>query len=733
MAKYLKFHIGKNDKKYSEKYTNRITDKNPDNKARFYRFIIPLPINISKSGYGYVFYGDDQLHQSNYDKSIDYIPYNDENFEKPSKSVRVVSSYRPDGSEIYETIRMSPFHINQCAKGYVKEFARSRYEEMRKSVNHEQLVDNSVAYEPAQVVQNLVNINVGASHDATLDELGALSVQSRTKFTVTDKSETTNQERKFQRLHDIQTKFGTEEAVTPSNGANVYANLEEMNKSIKQIAADNVKEFDKVIESYSKLTEWAQQNNATLSFKTSPVAPAISTDPAITMKAYATEIKKWRKEFSDEITSLKEQGYDVPDDLYKMPKTYGSKNHYVAMAEFNSARGVTPYNENGLLVNSSTRGTYMASVCGKYGLSENETKMLESGESVVFTDIPDSSSSSKLRTYVGKLRPITATTKKHLGKVTFDGYTANDFTHEIALEEIRKTDPRFADVEHNERYRMNKEFYDRDLSRTAIERKAKTTPTRHVNMPETKAASLPTMKLRGNTITHGKFDENSLERRLRSYHKLRTQPATETGKKLGFETAWDEKRFFDSFTALQMLSGGSGIRSNKQKVKLLERAANNNFEGIAVDTANTKILNSFDKPWKEMMEQAKLRQTEPSPAGAAKGLVSAWEEKIVEDYEKLTNSTYDRTMPTEDVRRIFTRYYRLEETLEIRKTGQLISEQDVGTDKDKYAQLSVSGFYKYASDNGITKGYKNRREERIAESLPVEHLVDDLDDIPDFT
>lgn len=726
---YLK--LDTKTKKLNKNYTAKVNDG-----FNYFVYSIPVSKTISKSGFAYATFPEYLIKGSFYDNNSDIVNYNADNraFYRPM-NVGVVTGYDENHKPIFSSIKMSPADIKAKLLDQTYQSAPERKQALQ---NAEKSFSPAVKKaiidrEMSPVVMHKVEPDYDKVHHE------GNKMVSATRFVVKDKSETASVEKAVKDVATL-TTFGVKEASKPSNIGAEYASYEDMVIDVRKKKDENIKEFNKIIESYEKITDWAAENKITLamSFRGTPEAPPIDKDDAVTLKAYADAIKDWRKIFSDEVTSLKSKGYDVPQELYKAAKPRTHESAYMGMAEFNAARNAKAYTENALIVHSSSKATYLASAFGKYAISEREAKLLENGESVVFADVPVSG--TLMKHYIGKLEPIEPAQIQDLTKkkIPLEGHKASDLTHCLVLEEISMTDPRFADVEHNERYRMNQDSYDMNIARASyssdIIRSTVPKESSHSRgqLESPRALAMPTTKLKSNKLTNSKFSENTFERRLEAYNVLRQEPATETGKKLGFETAWDENRFFDSFSMLQVLSGGSRIRSQKAKLELLDKAVKGDFSGIGVDTTNTKILASFDKPWQDMMKQAQMRQQEPTPAGVSKGYKNAWEEKVASDYETLTQTSFDRTMVTEDIRKTLARYYRLQETMDVRQNG-LVTAANVGTDKDKYAKLSVSGLYKPASAAGVAKGYNNRWEERIAESIPADDLTDGLDDIPDFT
>jgi len=746
--------------KPNEKYSAKV-NRSRGTDVKYYNVRARVPKDVSANGWAYLTVPDYRIEPSQFSNRDKVSIINYHGSTDFYQSTITVSFKMPDNAPTaFRHGQMSPWRLSNIVRGQdtSREYIVVAHELENVSTPKIRSIDE-FAKSPLTVEQQVdqdytnykkrINLDIdpivahALSKDDLKNEHEGTKIHAAPHFKVGVKDVTKIEDVSIEKPEKsiTYTKYGVTESRAPVQLGSEYKTAEQMKKRIHNTAEAAVKEFDKVVDYYVKFNDWAMNNNVPTSIKTVPTPPLRGSSDEDTLSVFKKSIEHWNNRFSDEIASLRDQGYDVPQEFYSIRATVNKDNEYTKMVQFNAMRGVTYFTDNGLTVNSSKNATYMANVAGRYGVSKHEAGLLESGDYVVFAGIPLPSASHKLAHYVGTLAPISAEQRNKLSKNQFDGYEASDLTHYIKLEEIDITDPRFADVERNERYATNKGNYDRQIARVKnnfdVEKPIRNTGASIIREePKTTHKSPePTLRIKGDNMFSQDFVTNSFARRKETYLKLRTEPASDFGHQLGFETAWDEKRFFDSFSMLQVLSDGKSITSHKAKLQLLEKSKDGSRDLVGFDKKNTQIYDRFEADWKGMMEQADLRQRLPSPEAVSKGIQNAWEEKVMKNYEAIVGKTYDGGIIPEDDRKVFARYYRLQETLDIRKNG-LISKEDVGTSKDKYALLTVSGFYDKASNSGLVyenRSVGNKWEDCKVTDMSIKDVIEEYDDIPDFT
>lgn len=369
---------------------------------------------------------------------------------------------------------------------------------------------------------------------------------------------------------------------------------------------------------------------------------------------------------------LKEHGYinevsaSSDDDL----KPISEKNPIDA---FNHIRGITVEDLAQRKFHTNGNKTYVASF-ESYGFSEKELSLLDNNDYIILSDIPVKNSRGNIdyyTHYLCRLEPLDVDTKA---------------THYLVAQEIDILDERFADEVHNERYHYNKSNYDRTIQAlavgkaTSIYSKSKISKgkefteedvykTRAPRSKEQPVRRVKAMKTQGVAY-------NSYDRLQAAYVALRQQKPSEYGKKLGFETAYDEKRF---------MSDKSYLKTYMDKLQnALEYHRNANIEA-SIDSLESAL--EYNKSlFEELNEQETLRQVEPSPEAAERGCKSAYEERIMNKYDELMASSYEND---ENTKKILWQMQRLQDAIDIRSNGFEAYAESVSKGEDRYSELGV--------------------------------------------
>ena len=409
------------------------------------------------------------------------------------------------------------------------------------------------------------------------------------------------------------------------------------------------------------------------------MAPHTLEDIAKTTKSLLEKSKRYRHKanaYSKYIHScrevLKEYGYinevsaSSDDDL----KPISERNPIDA---FNHIRGINVEDVSQKRFHTNGNKTYVASF-DSYGFSEKELSLLDNNDYIILSDIPVKNSRGNIdyyTHYLCRLEPLDVDAKA---------------THYLFAQEIDILDERFADEVHNERYHYNKSNYDRTIQAlavgkaTSIYSKSKISKgkefteedvykTRAPRSKEQPVRRMKAMKTQGVAY-------NSYDRLQAAYVALRQQEPSEYGKKLGFETAYDEKRF---------MSDKSYLKTYMDRLQnALEYHRNANIEA-SVDSLESAL--AYNKSlFEELNEQEALRQVEPSPEAAERGCKSAYEERIMNKYDELIASSYEHD---ENTKKILWQMQRLQDAIDIRRDGFEAYAESVSKGEDRYSELGV--------------------------------------------
>lgn len=491
-----------------------------------------------------------------------------------------------------------------------------------------------------------------------------------------------------------------------------YENRETLMADVNKVLKHNRKVFAQISPYLDKLREWAMENDIGLSFIPSdnPSDENFKANNKLELlKVYAKTIDSWRGLVNKEFKRLKENNVEIPKDFFwkeyvDSKKGYGSVEGFLSMENFNKQRGLSVYDNNKhLICREHDDFKYVASVLHQYAFSEKEMSLLESGQSVILTDVPCN----------GEVKYMHYSCTLVLAE---EGSPAQKcgLTHVCRLVPIDLSDERFTNVDLNERYRMNSSHYNEIVrnhrlnsvpnvehedvmdSESIVMRKTRSASK------EPRAEELPVLKIKAYK-SNTQSAINRYERRVDAYHKLRMMPPTDMGRELGFETAYDEKRFF---VAVDRKNSRIDV-----VVKKLNAIIPNN-ESYEKSDAQIELENTLYDYRSELSDLAKEYEKRLLPAsseGQKIGYKSQWEEEVAGKYEELVAD--DKWLSKElddDVKTILWRYYRLQETLDIRERqkiandklteGHILSDNEknglvladvVGTKEDKYALLSV--------------------------------------------
>ena len=330
--------------------------------------------------------------------------------------------------------------------------------------------------------------------------------------------------------------------------------------------------------------------------------------------------------------------------------------------QFNEDRGLHVWDKGGhRITRTYSGGAYTASF-SDYAFSDKEAKLLESGDYIICSDVcvDGKTDSFKVQSYICQLEE-----------------SDNGIGARVVSTPISLMDDRFADPKHNERYAMHQSEYDlrianlklahemdakRDVLRKLVDDNSSVfaedsgpdEPTEKTSKKRGKGAEQPTRFMRGYHQS-GTVTRNSLSRVRDTYYHLRQIPATKSGKKLGFETMYDEKRFRD---AVRYTSWKMNDLQNR-----LESAAK---YGLGDLKGAAAMYRSFSSTHEVLYREYEQRMTAPSEAGALKGYKSAWEEGVVHDYDELMAKGFQKD---DHAKSVVWRKMRLDETLEARRNG----------------------------------------------------------------
>lgn len=407
------------------------------------------------------------------------------------------------------------------------------------------------------------------------------------------------------------------------------------------------------------------------------------------------DIIKRNKLMEDRKEIIEAKNIPVKSEKIEEPKAHTYKpistDEVLDVRPFNELRGVS-YKPG--MNHVSKNGVKYEAGCGSYGFSESELALLDSGDYIIVADNP-STNNSKLGL-------------RHFKISVGDEKDENGVT-KLSIESIDINDKEFCDVKRNEHYRMNQGMYHSRLSGIAttgwteldkLEKENKNlmeydeTEPREVKHHVIENPHQPTLRHKAFTIKGEHY--NSYDRLNESYMVLRSQPSSEKGKALGFETKYDERRLSDKQSLVDRELKKSDEQLNRAVNELKEfeeelevygdrKTMSEEIRTQLEDTVNERknrcdLLSRSVEIWSRrnqaLNDEVTLRQMPcQRKESEEKGCTSAWEESVIDTYESLKKSYKDDPaafkgrMNDESVKLAIFNYQRVQESIRIRELG----------------------------------------------------------------
>ena len=457
-------------------------------------------------------------------------------------------------------------------------------------------------------------------------------------------------------------------------------------------------------DSYNKLIDYKNEHDIKIEGFVPFTAPK-----GISLRGLLLELREARDHLYMELSDYAiKNGVEPPNvDIHNHSTELiqGRETYEEVTERYNKERGLSVFDENGDLIIASTKNArFYGSYCG-YALSKDEQEQLARGDSIILTEVADSSNTEFMNVKC-KLVPLDIASPLRNESV-------GALTHTLLVtEHIDVLADEFADENHNEKYRRNKSYYDALISSVkthdaeyvlacdrnlASAKRMKKTVAELKKITETKNAVQKSEKANG--VKGGVLKVVERDYFIPSYinsgrglsgpivfhrnanliehtkERLSAKPASRLGsKKYGFETAYDEKLM------KSRLSYYSTIL--KRKTKVLDLCVNE-----ANRASVEKCMKTYEDLYDLVKKEKEYRQMPPENAKYKKmGVKNHWEEYVLDVYKKhqaiREHGSLEERQQVNSEKGLIMDNHKKRVDLALKLRAKLISDSDVAYEED---------------------------------------------------